>query len=154
VGDTPCFALTELSLSHDSICHRLDALLCVVLHTIDSATDGVGFHQSGIVGFQQRLEVADGGGGTKPAIIVLPIMYVLSRRKLVLAEKLQSRALRTDAIENITCGWLAFVVIAALVAQWAIGEWWIDPLASLVVVGFLIREGREAWTGDECCGHT
>jgi divalent metal cation (Fe/Co/Zn/Cd) transporter len=92
--------------------------------------------------------------GLVVSALAVPIMYILSRRKLVLAQKLQSRALRTDAIESITCGWLAFVVIAALVAQWTIGAWWIDPLASLVVVGFLVREGREAWTGIECCGHT
>jgi divalent metal cation (Fe/Co/Zn/Cd) transporter len=80
-------------------------------------------------------------------------MAFVSRRKLAMAEKLQSRALRADAVESITCGWLAFVVIAALVSQWAIGAWWIDPLASLVIVGFLIREGREAWAGGECADH-
>ena len=90
--------------------------------------------------------------GLVVSALAVPIMYVLSRRKLVLAEKLQSLALRTDAIESITCGWLAFVVIAALLAQWAIGAWWIDPFASLVVVGFLIREGREALVGGEPCG--
>jgi divalent metal cation (Fe/Co/Zn/Cd) transporter len=90
--------------------------------------------------------------GLVVSALAIPVMYALSRRKLVLAEGLQSRALRTDAIESITCGWLAFVVIAALLAQWAIGAWWIDPLASLVVVGFLIREGREAWTGNEYGG--
>jgi hypothetical protein len=36
--------------------------------------------------------------------LAVPIMYVLSRRKLVLAEKFQSRAVRTDAIESTTCG--------------------------------------------------
>jgi divalent metal cation (Fe/Co/Zn/Cd) transporter len=86
--------------------------------------------------------------------LAVPIMYFLSRRKLILAEKLQSRALRADAIESITCGWLAFVVIVALLAQSAIGAWWIDPLASLGVVGFLIREGREAWAGNDCCDHS
>jgi divalent metal cation (Fe/Co/Zn/Cd) transporter len=86
--------------------------------------------------------------------LAVPIMYFLSRRKLMVAESLQSHALRTDAIESISCGWLAFVVIAAFLAQSAIGAWWIDPLASLGIVGFLIREGQEAWTGDECCDHS
>src|SRR5215469_15063524 len=50
------------------------------------------------------------------SVLAIPIMYVLSRRKLELAPKLGSHALRADAIEGITCGWLAFVVVAALAA--------------------------------------
>ena len=68
------------------------------------------------------------------SVAAIPIMYVLSRRKLDLAGSLGSRALRADAIESLTCGWLAFVVVAALVAQWALGAWWVDPVASLAVV--------------------
>jgi len=83
----------------------------------------------------------------------IPIMYVLSRRKLDIAKALGSRALRADAIESLTCGWLAFVVLAALAAQWALGAWWVDPVASLAVVWLLIREGQEAWSGEECCDH-
>jgi divalent metal cation (Fe/Co/Zn/Cd) transporter len=85
------------------------------------------------------------------SLLSIPIMYYLSKRKLRLADALGSRALRTDAVESITCGWLAFVVVAALVAQFATGLWWIDPVASLGIVWFLVREGKEAWSGDECC---
>lgn len=84
-------------------------------------------------------------------VAAIPIMYVLSRQKLVLAEQLGSRALRADAIESITCGWLSFVVVIGLVAQLALGAWWIDSVASLAIVYFLIKEGREAWNGGECC---
>ena len=78
-------------------------------------------------------------------------MYVLSRRKLELAQQLGSRALRADAIESITCGWLAFVVVAALAAQILFGAWWVDAIASLAIVYVLIREGRGAWKGEEHC---
>src|SRR5271169_4180449 len=86
-------------------------------------------------------------------VLAVPIMYFLSRRKLVLAEMLGSRALKADAVESITCGWLSLVVVAALILQLAIGAWWVDALASLGIVWFLIREGREAWSGEECCAH-
>ena len=89
--------------------------------------------------------------GLAIGVFAIPIMYFLSRRKLRVASALGSRALRADAIESITCGWLAFVVVGALVAQFFIDAWWIDPLASLGVVWFVIREGREAWEGEECC---
>ncbi len=81
---------------------------------------------------------------------------MLARRKLRLAEALGSRALRADAVESIACGWLAFVVVAALAAQFALARlafptWWIDPVASLAIVWFLLREAREAWSGEDCC---
>jgi divalent metal cation (Fe/Co/Zn/Cd) transporter len=86
-------------------------------------------------------------------VLALPIMYFLSRRKLALAAALGSRALRADAVESITCGWLSLFVVAALIAQLAIGAWWLDAVASLGIVWFLVREGREAWSGEECCTH-
>jgi len=84
-------------------------------------------------------------------ILAIPIMYVLSRRKLRLAEALASRALRADAVESMTCGWLAVVAVAALVVQLVTDAWWVDAVASLGVVWFLVREAREAWEGDGCC---
>jgi len=49
-------------------------------------------------------------------LLAIPIMRYLARRKLDLAEKLGSRALRADAIEAITCGWLSFVAVVSLAA--------------------------------------
>ena len=86
----------------------------------------------------------------------IPIMSWLARRKLRLAEALGSRALRADAVESITCGWLAFVVIGALAAEYLLTRfdfpaWWVDPAASLGIVYFLVREAREAFSGEHCC---
>ena len=102
-----------------------------------------------------KLRVGQGAEFSWPGltltVLAIPLMYWLARRKLRLADALGSRALRTDAVESITCGWLAFVVVAALLAQALIGAWWIDPVASLAIVWFLVREAREAWSGDDCC---
>jgi divalent metal cation (Fe/Co/Zn/Cd) transporter len=76
-------------------------------------------------------------------------MWLLSRQKLRVADALRSRALRTDAVESITCGWLSFVVLIGLLAQLALGAWWVDAVTSLVIVWLLVREGREAWQGEE-----
>jgi divalent metal cation (Fe/Co/Zn/Cd) transporter len=104
-----------------------------------------------------KLWTHEGADFSTPGLIVsllaIPIMYFLSHRKLVLAKVLGSRALRADAIESITCGWLSFVVVAALAVQFLIGAWWVDAVASLGIVWLLIREGREAWHGEECCDH-
>jgi divalent metal cation (Fe/Co/Zn/Cd) transporter len=83
------------------------------------------------------------------AIAAIPIMYVLSRRKLTLAQRLESRALRADAVEGFTCCWLSLTVVIGLAAQLTVGGWWVDSVASLAIVYFLVREGREAWNAEE-----
>jgi divalent metal cation (Fe/Co/Zn/Cd) transporter len=83
--------------------------------------------------------------------LAIPIMRYLARHKIDLADKLGSRALRADAMESITCGWLSLVAVVSLTAQALFGFWWIDSIGSLAIVWLLIREGREAWSG-ECCG--
>ena len=77
-------------------------------------------------------------------------MYLLARRKLAIADKLASRALRADAVESITCGWLSAVAALGLIAQFLIGAWWIDAATSVAIVWFLIKEGREAWNQEPC----
>lgn len=104
-----------------------------------------------------KLWTRQGAEFSVPGLIVtmlaIPVMSILARRKLAVADALGSRALRADAVESLTCGWLAFVVIAALVAQLLIGAWWVDALASLGIVWFVVREGREAWDDRACCDH-
>ncbi len=102
-------------------------------------------------GLRRRQGAEFSAPGLILSVAAIPIMYVLSRQKLAVAERLGSRALRADAIESITCGWLSFVVVIGLVAQLALGAWWVDSAASLVIVYFLVKEGREAWNGGECC---
>lgn len=107
---------------------------------------------AGAVGFWRQRGAEFSTPGIILTVSAIPIMYFLAHRKLAVAELLGSPALRADAIESITCGWLSFVVVLGLAAQFVLGAWWLDPLASLAIVYFLVKEGREAWTGgDECC---
>jgi divalent metal cation (Fe/Co/Zn/Cd) transporter len=87
--------------------------------------------------------------GLVVSLAAMPVMWVLSRRKLRIADALGSRSLRTDAVESITCGWLSFVVVIGLIAQLTLRAWWIDSVTSLAIVWLLIKEGREAWKAEE-----
>jgi len=82
--------------------------------------------------------------GLAIAVLALPIMILLARRKIAIAARIQSRALRADAVESITCGWLSFVVVTGLLA---------DAVTSLAILGFVVKEAREAWNGEACCVH-
>lgn len=85
------------------------------------------------------------------ALIAIPAMRYLARRKIAIADKIGSRALRADAMEAVTCGWLSFVVVGTLAAQWFFGAWWIGSVGSLAIVWFLLKEGREAWSAEASC---
>jgi len=89
------------------------------------------------------------------ALIAIPAMRYLARRKISIAQTIGSPALRADAIEAVTCGWLSLVAVISLAAQWLLGAWWIDGIGSLAIVWLLVKEGREAWSGHECqsCSH-
>ena len=84
------------------------------------------------------------------ALVAIPAMRYLAHRKIAIADKIGSRALRADAMEAVTCGWLSFVVVVSLTVQWLVGAWWIDGVGSMAIVWFLVKEGREAWSGDTC----
>src|SRR5437870_8332533 len=78
-------------------------------------------------------------------------MPILAAYKLKVAARLNSRALRADAVESITCGYLSIVLMVGLAATWLLGWWWLDSVAALALIPFLIKEAREAIRGDCAC---
>ena len=87
--------------------------------------------------------------GLAVSVLAMPIMFVLARKKLAIARQLGSIAIRADAIESLTCGWLSLVVVIGLAANRVFGAWWIDAVTSLAIAGFVVREAREAWSGTD-----
>jgi divalent metal cation (Fe/Co/Zn/Cd) transporter len=78
-------------------------------------------------------------------------MPILAGYKLKIAARLNSRALRADAVESLTCGYLSIVLMVGLAATRVLGWWWLDSVAALALVPFIVKEGREAIRGDPCC---
>jgi divalent metal cation (Fe/Co/Zn/Cd) transporter len=89
--------------------------------------------------------------GLAVALLAMPVMVLLSRRKRAVADALGSKALRADAVESLACAWLALVVVLGLLLDLALGAWWVDPVTALAVLWLVIKEAREAWSADECC---
>jgi divalent metal cation (Fe/Co/Zn/Cd) transporter len=81
-------------------------------------------------------------------------MPILAAYKLKVAAHLNSRALRADAIESITCGYLSIVLMIGLAATWLLGWWWLDSVAALGLIPFLVREARAAISGECDCNKT
>jgi cation diffusion facilitator family transporter len=77
---------------------------------------------------------------TAISVVVMPIV---AWAKLRAATALNSRALRTDAYETITCTWLSATTLAGLILNATLGWSWADPLAALVILPVVVREGLE-----------
>jgi divalent metal cation (Fe/Co/Zn/Cd) transporter len=84
--------------------------------------------------------------------VSLGVMWWLARAKLRVALALGSRALEADAFQTTACWWLSLATLAGVGLNAAFSWWWADPAAALVIAVLVLREGREAWRGEDCCG--
>lgn len=80
------------------------------------------------------------------SLIIMPVLAVAKRR---VATQLGSPTLRADAQETLLCTWLSAALLGGLVLNATLGWWWADPIAALVIAGLAVKEGIEAWQGDD-----
>src|SRR6266699_2017821 len=88
--------------------------------------------------------------GIAVALIAAFGMPFLAKAKLRVAALIDSRSLRADAMETLTCGYLAWILLLGLALNAVTHWWWIDSVASLALVPLLIREGYEAVSDRGC----
>lgn len=79
------------------------------------------------------------------------IMPVLGRAKRRLGARLGSVATTGEGTQNLLSAHLAAVVLVGLLANAAVGAWWLDPMIALLAAAVAVREGRQAWRGEQCC---
>ncbi len=84
-------------------------------------------------------------------VLSIAAMRWLARAKRRLATELGSQALQADAVQTTACWWLSIAALVGVSLNGALGWWWADPIAALVIAALVVREGREAWLGKECC---
>ena len=87
--------------------------------------------------------------GLALAGLSLVIMPLLSWGKLRAARRIGSAALRAEAKETLACSYLSFALLLGLGTNTALGWWWADPAAALLMVPWLVKEGLEGIRGDE-----
>lgn len=80
------------------------------------------------------------------------VMPIVAKSKLKVANAINSRSLRADAIETIACTWLSLATLIGLSLNALFGWSWADPLSALLIVPLVVKEGMEAWKGEHCCG--
>jgi divalent metal cation (Fe/Co/Zn/Cd) transporter len=81
------------------------------------------------------------------AIVVMP---VLAGAKGRVAMQLGSGATAGDAAQSWLCAIIAAGALVSILANAALGWWWLDPIAGIGIASLAVHEGREAWSGEAC----
>jgi divalent metal cation (Fe/Co/Zn/Cd) transporter len=89
--------------------------------------------------------------GIGVAIASLIAMPLLARAKRQVARQLNSGAMHADSRQTDFCFYLSAILLAGLVLNGLLGWWWADPVAALVMVPLIAREGAEGLRGERCC---
>jgi len=85
------------------------------------------------------------------ACVSLVVMPLLSRAKRGVASNLNSAAMHADAKQTQFCTYLSAILLGGLVLNAAFNLWWADPVAGLVMVPIITKEGVKGLRGDTCC---
>jgi divalent metal cation (Fe/Co/Zn/Cd) transporter len=84
---------------------------------------------------------------TALSVLVMPFLSLAERRA---GRELGSATAVADSKQTLICTYLSAAVLVGLVLNSMFGWWWADAIAGLVIAGFAVREGIEAWRGDAC----
>jgi divalent metal cation (Fe/Co/Zn/Cd) transporter len=98
--------------------------------------------------FREPPEVSHIGIGL--AILSLIVMPLLARAKRQVAAQLQSRAMQADSRQTDICAYLSAILLGGLLLNALGGWWWADPVAGLIMVPIIGKEGIEALRGEAC----
>lgn len=82
------------------------------------------------------------------SLLVMPFLSWFERRT---GRELGSASAVADSKQTLICTYLSAALLVGLVLNSLLGWAWADSLAALVIAGFAVREGIEAWRGDACC---
>lgn len=88
--------------------------------------------------------------GILVAIAAIIVMPLLARAKRRVAAELGSRALHSDSRQADFCAYLSAILLAGLLLNTFFGWWWADPVAALVMVPIIAREGVQGLRGEAC----
>jgi len=84
---------------------------------------------------------------TAVSVVIMPVLSLAEYRT---GRELGSSTAMADSRQTLICSLLSAAVLIGLALNSLFGWWWADSVAALVIVGFAVREGIEAWRGDAC----
>ena len=116
---------------------------------------GTFFALSAYVLWQSVLQLSTGSHPQEPVVgiilagVSLGVMPVIAGAKIRVARKLRSKALEAEAKETLACAYLSFTLLLGLVCTAVFDWWWADSVAALVMIPWLVHEGKEGFAKEE-----
>ena len=78
------------------------------------------------------------------SLIVMPILYYYKKN---IGNKIGSKSLIADSKQTLACAYLSITLLIGLSLNYFFSLWWADPLAGLLIVSYLFKEGYETIKG-------
>lgn len=102
-----------------------------------------------LLGSEQADTSPVGIGIAAVSVIAMPLLVYAKRRT---GRELGSATVVADSRQTMLCAYLSAIVLVGLLLNATLGWWWADPVAALAIAAVAIREGVEAWRGEQCDG--
>ena len=77
-------------------------------------------------------------------------MPLLARAKRRVAKEIHSHAMEADARQTDICTYLSAILLGGLLLNALLGWWWVDPVAVLIMIPIIVKEGVEGLRGETC----
>ena len=84
------------------------------------------------------------------SLVVMPFLSWFERR---CGCELGSASAVADSKQTLVCSYLSAALLVGLVLNSLLDWTWADPVAALVIAGFAVREGVEAWRETPAAPH-
>jgi divalent metal cation (Fe/Co/Zn/Cd) transporter len=81
------------------------------------------------------------------SVVVMPLLVYAKRRT---GRELGSATVVADSTQTLLCTYLSAILLVGLAVNALLGWSWADPVAGLVIAAVAVREGVEAWRGEQC----
>lgn len=115
---------------------RISAVLLLLLCVYVSVTS--------VAGLVFRVQPESSPLGIAVAAVAVVAMPLLVYGKRIVNKVVGSPALRADIAESVTCWYMAGVTLIGLAAASMTGWWWLQYVAALALLVWLIPEARES----------
>ena len=81
------------------------------------------------------------------SLVIMPGLSWFERRT---GRELGSATAIADSKQTLLCAYLSAALLLGLLLNSLLGWAWADSVAALVIAGWAVKEGIEAWRGDAC----
>jgi divalent metal cation (Fe/Co/Zn/Cd) transporter len=85
------------------------------------------------------------------AAVSVVVMPLLARSKRRVAAAIGSAAMNADSRQTDFCTYMSAILLCGLLLNAIFGWWWADPVAALVMVPIIAKEGLASFRGKSCC---